>query len=76
MDRVLHPAETQLFIAAALRGNRLQDTAGGQRYRVVRFGNSTEHFVLDCATFKDVANMCGATGRVTLRQAAERDGLT
>ncbi|RYE42366.1 MAG: hypothetical protein EOP24_32915 [Hyphomicrobiales bacterium] len=37
---------------------------------------ATEHFVADCATFKDVANMCGATGRVTLRQAAEREGLT
>lgn len=76
MDRAIHPAETPLFIAAALRGYRLQDTADGRLYRVVQVRESTEHVVVDNATFKDVANLCGATGSTTLRHAAERDGFT
>lgn len=76
MDRALHPAETPLFIAAALRGYRLQDTPDRQLYRVVQVSDTTERVVADRVTFKQVANMCGATGRMTLRQAAERDGLT
>lgn len=75
MDRAMHPAETPLFIAAALRGYRLQDTADGRLYRVVQVRESTEHLLADHSTFKDVANLCGATGSTTLRAAAERDGL-
>ncbi len=75
MDRDLHPSETPLFVAAALRGLRLQDTPDGRLYRVVQHSNGAERVVADGATFKDVANLCGATGTTTLREAAERDGL-
>jgi len=76
MDRDLHPSETPLFILAALRGYRLQDTPDGRLYRVVQAMGGTERVIADHATFKDVANLCGANGKTTLRQAAERDGLT
>jgi len=72
MDRDLHPAKSPLFIAAALRGFRLQDTPDGRAYR----SDGPERVVADGVTFKDVANLCGATGGTTLREAAERDGLT
>ena len=74
MDRDIHPAETSLFVAAALRGLRLSDASGGC-YRVERESDGKVELVAGCASFKDVANLCGATGTVTLRQAAERDGL-
>jgi hypothetical protein len=35
MDREIHPAETALFVAAALRGLRLEETQDGRLYRVV-----------------------------------------
>lgn len=75
MNRDLHPSETSLFIAAALRGLLLQDTSDGRLYRVVQQRDGVERVVADGATFKEVANLCGATGRTTLREAAERDGL-
>jgi len=37
-------------------------------------GDQTEP-VTGRATFTEVANQCGATGSITMRQAAERDGL-
>lgn len=75
MDRAIHPAETALFVAAALRGFRLEDTQDGRLYRVLKGKGDAAKSVADRATFKDVANLCGAIGNTTLRQAAERDGL-
>lgn len=75
MDRDIHPSETALFVAAALRGLRLEDTTDGNLYRVVQGHGEAARTLADNATFKDVANLCGAAGKVTLRQAAERDGL-
>lgn len=71
MDLDIHPADTALFVAAALRGYLLADAPGGG-YRVT--GRAGE-LVGEFQTFKEVANLCGATGHITLRQAAERDGL-
>lgn len=75
MERDIHPVETSLFIAAALRGWRLEDTADGRLYRVMQGRGEGAQILADNATAKDVANLCGAEGSVTLRQAAERDGL-
>lgn len=72
MDRDIHPSEVGLFTAAALRGFRLFDSACGELYRVER----GQIVIYTAATHKEVANLCGASGRTTLRQAAERDGLT
>jgi hypothetical protein len=74
MDREIHPAETALFIAAALRGLRLSDAVDGC-YQVERQVNGHVVLVSSSASFREVANLCGAEGNVTLRQAAERDGL-
>lgn len=74
MDRDIHPAETCLFVAATLRGLRLSD-AGGGGYRVERRVGDQAELVAGCATFIEVSNLCGASGSVTMRQAAERDGL-
>lgn len=71
MDRDIHPAEVGLFVAATLRGFKLMDSACGQGYRVERGAL----VIYTAATFKDVANLCGASGKTTLRAAAERDGL-
>ena len=71
MERDIHPAEIGLFVAAVLRGYRLSDSACGQFYRV----ELGQVVIYTAATFKAVANLCGATGRTTLREAAERDGL-
>lgn len=70
LSRDLHPSETPLFIAAALRGLRLVDTRAGL-YCVLK----GSQVLADEATFKDIANLCGAFGSTTLREAAERDGL-
>lgn len=74
MDRDIHPSETSLFVAAALRGLRLEDTPDGL-YRVVKGRGAEACIVADRASLKDVANLCGASGKTTVRQAAERDGL-
>lgn len=74
MERDIHPAETSLFVAATLRGLRLSDAAGGG-YRVERQIGDQVELVAGCASFTEVANLCGATGSITMRQAAERDGL-
>ena len=71
----LHPLSTPLFIAAALRGYRLHFTSDGQLYRLVEVRGEIECVLADRATFREVANLCGATGNTTLREAAERDGL-
>lgn len=71
MERDIHPAEIALFVAAALRGYRLIDSVCGKYYRVER----GQVVIYTAATFKDVANLCGAAGRITLRQAAEHVGL-
>lgn len=70
-----HPATTALFIAAALRGYRLNLSSDEKLYRLVQVSNGVERVVADRATFREVAGLCGATRKVTLRQAAERDGL-
>jgi hypothetical protein len=75
MDRDIHPAETSLFVAAALRRLRLSDAPGGC-YRVEREVDGQLEVVAGCASFQDVAHLCGAAGAITLRQAAERDGLS
>ena len=74
MDRDIHPAETSLFVAAVLRGLRLSDVEGGC-YRVERKAGGQVELVAGSASFTEVANLCGSTGRITLRQAAERDGF-
>ena len=74
MDRDIHPSEVSLFVAVALRGLRLEDTRDGL-YRVVRGEGASAETVAERASFKEVANLCGAFGGATLRQAAERDGL-
>jgi hypothetical protein len=74
MERDIHPAEVGLFYAAALRGLRLEDTADGL-YRVTRTIGSVPVVIADGVGFREVANLCGATRTVTLRQAAERDGF-
>ena len=71
----LHPFSTPLFIAAALRGYRLHFALDGRLYRLVEVKGETECVLADRATFREVANLCGATGKTTLREAAERDGL-
>jgi len=71
MNRDIHPAEVGLFVAASLRGFRLKDSACGNGYRVER-GSVV---IYTAVSFKEVANLCGASGRTTLREAAERDGL-
>lgn len=75
MERSIHPAETGLFFAAMLRGFCLTDAPDGC-YKVVRHVDGKAETIADRASFKEVANLCGASGRITLRQAAERDGLT
>lgn len=74
MERDIHPAETSLFVAAALRGYRLVDVPGGC-YGVSRLNGGAVETVANRASFKEVVNLCGATDKTTLRQAAERDGL-
>lgn len=68
-----HPLDRPIFIAAALRGWRLQRTADG--YALYQRQGETPVLLADGLSFKDVANRCGAQGRTTLRQAVERDGL-
>ncbi|WP_257829831.1 hypothetical protein [Burkholderia glumae] len=63
-----------LFIAAALRGFRLQRMPDGYYGLFQRNGDAVEP-VGEGLTFKDVANRCGAFDATTLRGAAERDGL-
>lgn len=67
-----HPLDRPIFIAAALRGWRLQRTAEG--YALYQRRGETLVLLADGLSFKDVANRCGAQGTVTLRQAVERDG--
>lgn len=71
----LHPAETALFVAAALRRLVLSIPPGGEGYTVDRNTEGGLCRVASGLSFKEVANLCGATGTTTLRQAAERDGL-
>lgn len=63
-----------LFIAAALRGFRLQRMADDYYGLYKRNGDEIE-LIAERLTFKDVANRCGAFKTTTLRAAAERDGL-
>lgn len=71
----LHPAETALFVAAALRGLVLSIPPDREGYTVERNIEGGRCRVASGLTFKEVANLCGATGTTTLRKAAERDGL-
>ncbi|WP_028218875.1 hypothetical protein [Paraburkholderia oxyphila] len=63
-----------LFIAAALRGFRLQRIPGDD-YGLYRRNAEAVELMACGLTFRDVANRCGAYGSTTLRAAAERDGL-
>lgn len=74
IDRYIHPVEVVLFLAAALRGMRLEYSRDGL-YRVVLCKGATAETLLELASFKDVAKLCGAFGNITFREAAERDGL-
>lgn len=74
MKRALHPAEKSLITAATLRGYRLEDGTAGN-YRVFKTAQKGDYLIADNASFKEVANLCGAKGKVTLRQAAAQDGL-
>lgn len=73
-DIDLHPADTALFVAACLRGYRLHRMPGGY-IAVYKMDGDNVVPVTAWVKFKEVANLCGATGKVTLRQAAERDGF-
>lgn len=64
-----------LFIAAALRGLRLQRMPDDYNGLFKRNGEVVE-LVASGLTFKDVANRCGAFEATTLGATAERDGLT
>lgn len=68
----MHPADTSIFVAAALRGYVLSIVPHGYRLERRNGGAQAPGGVL---SFKEVANLCGATGTITLRKAAERDGL-
>ena len=70
----VHPATTALFVACCVRGYLLEtvdgmyslskrDTAGAFK----AFARALSH--------KDVANLLGAEGSITLRQATERAGF-
>lgn len=74
MDRNISPVETVLFVAAALRGMRLAYVRDGL-FRVVLCSGVSAETLVEFASFKEVANLCGASGSTTFRQAAERDGL-
>lgn len=74
MTRSIHPAEIGLFTAAALRGYRLEDGPDGT-YRVIEVKEGIDRLIAENVRFKEVANLCGANGKVTLRQAADLDGL-
>ena len=63
-----------LFIAAALRGLRLQRMPDGYYGLFKRNGDAVE-LMADGLTFNDVVNRCGAFDTTTLRGAAERNGL-
>jgi hypothetical protein len=73
MEREIHSAEIGLFTAAALRGYRLEDGPNGT-YRVIQIKDGAETVIAKNVQFKEVANLLGANGKITLRQAAERDG--
>ncbi|RQH04352.1 hypothetical protein [Paraburkholderia dinghuensis] len=75
MSLAFSDLDKPLFIAAALRGWRLQRMSDDLYALFSRNGASVD-LVADGLTFKDVANRCGASGTTTLRQAVERDGLT
>jgi len=45
------------------------------RYRVVLGNGSSAETLAERASVSEVANLCGASGSTTFRQAAERDGL-
>jgi hypothetical protein len=70
----LHPSETPLFVAASLRGYKLHRMPQGF-LAVYKMDGDAVVPVAAWVKFKEVANLCGATGKTTLRQAAERDGL-
>lgn len=74
MDRYISPVEVVLTIAAALRGMRLEYARDGL-YRVVLCKGASAETLVELASFKVVAKLCGAYGNITFRQVAERDGL-
>jgi len=69
-----HAADTALFVAASLRGYRLEvrDSAYALSKRN---DDGVVEVLADALNFKGVARRCSATGVTTLRQAAERAGL-
>ncbi|WP_028219448.1 hypothetical protein [Paraburkholderia oxyphila] len=70
----LSELERTLFIAAALRGYRLQRMPDGY-YGLFRRNANAVELMASGLTYKDVANRCGAYGSTTPKAAAERDGL-
>ncbi|HKR41485.1 MAG TPA: hypothetical protein VJU59_17720 [Paraburkholderia sp.] len=70
----LSELDRPLFVAAALRGLRLQRMPDDY-YGLFRRNGDAVDLVAGGLTFKDVANRCGACGTTTLRAASERDGL-
>jgi hypothetical protein len=67
-------ADKALIVAARLRGYKLAKLPGGF-LAVYKKKDGCVEPVAAWVRFKEVANLCGATGSITLRQAAERDGL-
>lgn len=74
MSAEISELDRPLFIAAALRGFRLQRMPD-DFYGLFKRSGDTVELIASGLTFKEVANRCGATGKTTLRQAVERDGL-
>lgn len=74
-EDLIHPALKALRIAAAVRGYYLNKMPGGNFGVYKKLGALVEP-VAAWVQFKEVANLCGATGTITLRDALERDGLT
>jgi len=73
-DLSIHPADTALFVAASLRGYLLETRSDGYALSK-RHGDGDLEVVADGLTFKDTARRFGATGSITLRQAAEKAGF-
>ncbi|MBT2794770.1 hypothetical protein [Paraburkholderia strydomiana] len=70
----MNEPDRPLFIAAALRGLRLQPMPDGYYGLLERNGDAVE-LVADGLAFKDVGNRCGAFDTTTLGRTAGRDGL-
>lgn len=70
----VHPAKTALFVACCVRGYLLE-TVDGMYSLSKRDPAGTFQVFASGLSHKDVANLLGAEGTITLRQATERAGF-